>query len=153
ELRGREAISEPFAFDVDIVVPDDMSFGASTALGKQVTLVFSLDDSDVRSVHGLVSELVDEADVIQGFTRHRLHVVPRLHRLSLSATCEVFLNKSVVDIALDKLGGVNLVTDDVQVRLQTPPKPTEFRLQYAETDLALVSRHLERAGIAYSFDH
>jgi type VI secretion system secreted protein VgrG len=153
ELRGREAISEPFVFDLDIVVPEDASFGADTVLGKDVTIVFSLDDQDVRKIHGIVSEIRDEADVAQGYTRHQLRVVPRLHRLSMSFTCEVFLEKSVVDIALDKLGRVNLSGNDVQVRLQSPPGPTEFRLQYAETDLAFISRHLEHAGIAYSFDH
>ncbi|HEY1694006.1 MAG TPA: type VI secretion system tip protein TssI/VgrG [Polyangiaceae bacterium] len=153
ELRGREGISEPFAFDVEVVVPEDQTFGAAQVLGKQATIVFSLDDADVRSVHGIVSAMRDEADSADGYTRHHLHVVPRLFRMALSATTEVFLGKSVVDIALDKLGRANLSGDDVQVRIQAPPKPAEFRLQYAETDLAFVSRHLERAGIAYSFDH
>jgi type VI secretion system secreted protein VgrG len=107
----------------------------------------------VRKIHGIVAEMRDEADTSQGYTRHQLRVVPRLHRLSMSFTCEAFLDKSVVDIATDKLGRVNVNSDDVQIRLQSPPAPTEFRLQYAETDLAFVSRHLERAGIAYSFDH
>jgi type VI secretion system secreted protein VgrG len=153
ELRGREAISEPFAFDVDVIVPEDLSFGAATALANDVTIVFSLGAEDVRSVHGIVSEVVDNPDVTDGYTRHHIRVVPRLHRLSLSRTCEVFLDKSVLDIALDKLGRVNLGSKDVSVRVTNLPKPTEFRLQYAETDLAFVSRHLERAGIAYSFDH
>ena len=153
ELRGREAISEPFAFDVDMVVPDDGSFSAATVLGKDMTIVFSLADEDVRSVHGIVSEVIDQPDIIDGYTRHQIHIVPRLHRLSLSSTCEVFLKKSVIDIALEKLGRVDLRGDDVAVRLQNPPKPCELRLQYAETDLAFVARHLERAGIAYSFDH
>ena len=153
ELRGREAISEPFVFDLDIVVPEESAFSAATALGNDVTLVFSLADEDVRSVHGIVAELLDRQDVVEGYTRHQVRIVPRLHRLALSHTCEVFLKKSVLDIALEKLARVTLRGDDVDVRLTHPPKPTEFRLQYVETDLAFVSRHLERAGIAYSFDH
>jgi type VI secretion system secreted protein VgrG len=153
ELRGREAISEPFAFDLDVIIPDDTSFGAPTVLGKDVTIVFSVGDDDVRSVHGIVSDITDQPYVLQGFTRHQLHVVPRVHRLSLSRTCEVFLKKSVIDIALDKLARVNIGAEDVALHLQNPPKATEFRLQYAETDFAFVSRHLEHAGIAYWFDH
>jgi type VI secretion system secreted protein VgrG len=153
ELKGREAISELFAFELDVVIPEDVTFTPAAVLGKDVSIVFSLADEDVRTVHGMVCEMLDGADVILGHTHHQLRIVPRLYRLALSHACEVFLKMSVVDIALDKLKRVRLTGQDVRVQLSSPPKPTEFRLQYDETDLAFVSRHLERAGIAYSFDH
>ena len=152
EVKGREAISEPFVFDVEVLVPADLAFEATSTLGKTVRLDLFLDETAVRHVHGIVAEAVD-ADPSEEHTRHRLRIVPRLHRLSLNAACEVFLGKSVLDIALEKLGRVGLSGGDVRSKLLHSPSPSEFRLQYEESDLAFVSRHLEHAGIAYSFDH
>jgi type VI secretion system secreted protein VgrG len=152
EVHGREAISEPFFFDVRFLVPGEHAFRAKTALGKSVKLVFSRDGAPVRHVHGIVAEAVD-SDPTEEHTRHRLRIVPRLHRLTLSVGCEVFLGKSVLQIAVEKLARVGVVGDDVRSKVVDPPAASEFRLQYAESDLAFVSRHLEHAGIAYSFDH
>jgi type VI secretion system secreted protein VgrG len=154
ELTGREAISEPFAFDVEVVVPDSVNFEAHAALGKDVSIVIDLDKEEVRRIHGLVCDAADGLDPQAGFTTHRLRIVPRVHRLTLNHACEVFLDKSVVDIARELLGRVGLGPTDVADRLlRAPPEADAFRLQYAETDFAFVSRLLERAGIAYTFDH
>ena len=151
-VNGREAISEPFVFDVELIVPEDLSFRAKTTLGKDVKLTFSVDETQVRHIHAIVAEAVD-GDPAEDYTRHRLRIVPRLHRLTLNTACEAFLDKSVVDIALEKLRRVGLAGADISAKLLNPPSPYEFRLQYTESDLAFVSRHLEHAGIAYSFDH
>src|ERR1700679_4002755 len=151
EVKGREAVSEPFVFDVEVLIPGDTSFSAKSTLGKDVQLVFAMDDIDVRHVNGIVAEAVD-GDLSEDHTRHRFRIVPRIHRLSLNVACEVFLDKSVVDIALEKLTRVGLAGPDISTQVSSPPKPWEFRLQYSEADFAFVSRLLERAGIAYSFD-
>lgn len=152
-LKGREAISEPFAFELDVTAPQDPPLDGAKLLGKAASIVLSQDDADVRTIHGIVAETVDEAEGPQGRTRHRLRIVPRLHRLTLGFTCEVFLGKSVLEIALDKLARAGLVAGDVRPQLAQTPKASEFHLQYCESDLAFVSRHLERAGISYFFDH
>jgi type VI secretion system secreted protein VgrG len=151
EVRGREAISEPFVFEVEVLIPGETSFQARTTLGKDVQLAFLADGSEVRHINGIVAEAVD-GDPVEEFTRHRFRIVPRLHRLTLNYGCEVFLDKSVLDITREKLARVDLAGGDITVNVVNPPKPCEFRLQYCETDLAFVSRHLEDAGIAYSFD-
>jgi type VI secretion system secreted protein VgrG len=154
ELKAREAISEPFVFEVDVVAPEDAAFDAKAALGQTATVVLHLDDREVvRRVHGIVAESIDGLPAPPGHTGHQLRIVPRLHRLTLSAGCEVFLERSILDVAREELARADLGEEDVAVRLRHVPPPREFWLQYAESDFAFVSRHLERAGIAYSFEH
>jgi type VI secretion system secreted protein VgrG len=153
QVRGREAISEPFVYDVEIESHGDAGFDPKAALAAEVALVFELDGAEVRRVHGIVGEVTGGLDALLQSTHHALRIVPRLHRLTLSAACEVFLDRSVLDIARDLLGRASLREDDLHVRLVQAPAAREFCLQYAESNLAFLSRHLERAGIAYSFDH
>jgi type VI secretion system secreted protein VgrG len=152
-LEGREAISEPFAFDVDIDVREGSTFDIEAALGAAVSIVFTYDEEEVRRVHGVVGSIVVGHIRHDRVASHRIRVVPRIHRLTLSASCEVFLERSVIDIARDKLGRVGITPEDIAAKLTHPPDKREFRLQYAESDLVFVSRILERAGVAYWFDH
>jgi type VI secretion system secreted protein VgrG len=153
ELRGREAISEPFWFDIDLVVHDGVPFDVRQALGHAASLVFSSEKEEVRTVHGIVADTVDRLDRDLGYTRYRLRLVPRVHRLSLTSTTEVFLKVGLLDILRTKLERADLGASDLAPRLSALPAARDFWLQYSETDLALVSRHMERWGIFYFFEH
>jgi type VI secretion system secreted protein VgrG len=153
KLEGREAISEPFVFDVDVDATPEAGFDPATTLGTNVRIVFHLEAHAVRSVSGMVAETTKQLHATEGTTRHRLRIVPRLCRLSLSSACEVYLDQSIEDITRLLFQRAALTDHDLRTRFLQPPEPRDFRLQYAETNLTFVSRHLERAGIAYSFDH
>jgi type VI secretion system secreted protein VgrG len=150
---GKEAISQPFGYDVDLVVTDRDGLEDDKVLGAAASLVFERDGLEVRAVHGMITALVDLLDTEAAHTSYRLRLVPRLHRLSFVETQEVFLDLSVPDIIRKKLELVDLGPADVELRLLDKYPPRDFVVEYRETDLAFVSRLAEHLGISYYFDH
>jgi type VI secretion system secreted protein VgrG len=150
---GREAISQPFSWDIEIVVADPDPLSVDDVLGASASLVFARDGLDARAVHGMVTSVVDLLDTEPAHTSYRLRLVPRLHRLTFVETQEVFLELSVPDIVRRKLSLVNLGGPDVDLNLLDKYPPRDIVVQYRETDLAFVSRLAEHLGVSYFFDH
>jgi type VI secretion system secreted protein VgrG len=123
-------------------------------VGTQAALVFEEDGVELRRVHATVAAARDELDANLGYARFRLRLVPRMHHLALVHTCEVFLDRTIPEIIVEKLSRAGLTTkEDVALRLSGTYPKKEFVLQYRETDLAFVSRLAENAGIAFFFEH
>jgi type VI secretion system secreted protein VgrG len=152
-VAGREAISQPFQFDVDFVVTDADGLDPDKVLGANASLVFERDGAEARTVHGMLTSLVDLLDTEPAHRTYRVRLVPRLHRLTFVEMQEVFLGLSVPDIIKQKLSLVNLGPSEVDLRLFDKYPTHELVVQYRETDLAFVSRLAEHLGIAYYFDH
>lgn len=157
-LRGREAISELFEFEIEAVTLSETRPVAGTA----VAIVFVVQGEPIRRVHGIVAEVVDRFDAVSGLAGSRagrsvralrLRVVPRAHQLRLVHTHDVYLDASAVDLARLKLSLVGLGDDDVSVTVVDPPRAREFVVQYREDDLSFVRRLLEHEGISFFFDH
>ncbi len=151
-IVGREAISQPFSYDVNLVVLDTEGLDGEKVVGSLVTLVFEFEGADERTVHGMVTRFVDLYDTEPEHRSYRVRIVPRLHRLTFLDTQQVFLNISVPDLIREKLGLVNLGPDDVSFRLLEKYPMREIIVQFRETDLAFVSRLAEHLGISYYFD-
>jgi type VI secretion system secreted protein VgrG len=150
---AREAISQPFCFDVDVMVAEIDALDGDKVIGALVSLVFEVHGVPTRTVHGMVSSFVDLLDTRPAYSTYRLRIVPRLHRLTFVETQEVFLNISVPDLVKHKLSLVNLGAGDVSFHLLQKYPVREIIVQYRETDLAFVSRLLEHLGISYYFEH
>jgi type VI secretion system secreted protein VgrG len=79
-------------------------------------------------------------------------IVPRIWQLSLSHHSRVFTKMSIPEIIEAVLGENVLSGDDYELRLGTYAKE-EHVCQYRESDLAFLSRWMEREGIYYFFEH
>lgn len=151
---GREAISQPFSFEVELITTDPEGLDGDKVLGAAASLVFERDGHDVRSVHGMLASFVDLLDGEPEHRGYRVCLVPRLHRLTFVETQEVFLDLSVPDIVRQKLSLVNLAASaDADFRLLDKYAARDIVVQYRETDLAFVSRLCEHLGVSYYFDH
>jgi type VI secretion system secreted protein VgrG len=152
KLEGTERISQPFRFDVDLTCIDPAGLDVAKTVGALVTLVFSTGDELVRRVHGVIETVEDRLETEAAYRSYRFQIVPRLRRLALVETSDVFTDASVPEIARQKLElvGLDSALDD---RLLDKYPTREFVVQYQETDLAFVSRLLEHLGISYVFRH
>lgn len=157
-LTGREAISQLFEAELEVVLPGrrtpDHARELDRLLGARATLVWERGGAELRRVHGMLCEvsaaLADEAD-------HRalhLRFVPRAWTLGLVEKIEIFMDRSVPDIVRQvlELHGLT-VGADVDLRLRETYPAREFVVQYAETDLAFLSRLTEQAGISFYVSH
>src|SRR5262245_7316047 len=79
-LAGTEAISEPFRFTLDLLAEQPADFGK--VLGQQATVTLALPNGSGRSIHGIVSRLI-QADPVTAengpdLLHYRAELVPAL---------------------------------------------------------------------------
>lgn len=154
ELRGREAISASFVFEVDVVVLAHGTFDPDEALGLEVEIVILSGGDERRRIHGMVTSVVDRLLARTGHREYALEVRPRFERLSLVETQEIFVGSSVPEIIEQKLTLAGFAKDvDFRFALGSNYSPREFVVQYRESDLAFIGRLTEHLGISYYFEY
>lgn len=145
-LQGREGISMPFEFDIT----GRMEAGAARAeqwSGATCSLILKDAFGNTRTLEGVAAEA--EALIYEdGAAIVTVKLAPAAHMLRLGRDCRYFLEKTVVDIVSEVLGGVSHrweLSESYAVR--------NYTVQYREDDWTFVSRLLEQEGIFYWFDH
>lgn len=146
-LRGREAISELYRFELDLLVKRPLSIPFEKLLDQPVGVHVALSNQVDRLFHGIVSRLVQQARD-DTFTHYRADLVPKPWLLTRRFRSRIFQQKSVPEILQNVLGGF-----DYSLELSEEYPSRDFTVQWAETDLAFVSRLLAEEGIGYFFRH
>lgn len=152
-FSGREAISEPFLFELRVVCTAGQGLPEGALPGEAVTAVIEVDDQEVRRVHGILEHIYDHLTAPEERAVYDLRIVPRAHRLTLVEMQEIYLGRSVPDILRAKLDLNTFGPDESEFRLLDTYPARDIVVQYRESDLAFVSRLTEHAGISYFFDH
>ncbi|MFO0760467.1 MAG: type VI secretion system tip protein TssI/VgrG [Byssovorax sp.] len=152
-LSGREAISQLFSFDLEIVCRDEGGPTAEAMAGATASIVFLRGDKEIRKIHGMIAEVDEQLETEVDTRSYRLRLMPRAFRLTLVETQEIYLDLSVPEIIRQKLDLVGLSGDDVEMRLLGSYPKLELVVQYRETDLAFVSRLAEHLGVSFFFEH
>jgi type VI secretion system secreted protein VgrG len=150
-FEAEEAVSTLYALTVNLVAPLDLDVDAQALVGEQACLTLQLGDGALRCVHGIVARLESwEEGSGDDRRRFRAHVVPALWKLGHVRRSRIFQRMTVPEI-VDKVlraGGV-----EHRASLSVTYRTREYCVQYAESDLAFVSRLLEEEGIFYFFEH
>lgn len=151
-LRGEEALSEPYRFEVELERVDGAELELADLLGQEASLALRWQDGSGRDVHGVADQvtLVGVVGKEELRPRYRVRIVPRLALLSRRGGSRVFQEKAAADVALEVLGDAE-VKARLELRASYPPRP--YCLQWRETDLAFVSRLLAEEGISFRFEH
>ncbi|WP_044235133.1 type VI secretion system Vgr family protein [Chondromyces apiculatus] len=152
-LSGREAISRPFRFDLGIVCLNPDALTAADMEGAEATLVFESEGEELRRVHGMIAEIDDLLSTEVETRSFQVVFVPRVHRMTLVETQEIYMDLNLPGILRQKLELVGLGSEDVEMRLAAEYPPLEFVVQYKETDLTFISRLTEHCGVSFFFEH
>jgi type VI secretion system secreted protein VgrG len=149
-MRGREALSQLFEFEVDMVSPS-FNLDLKKLLGTSLTIEVT-DGGAPRYLNGTVVrfELVGRANETGRHYVYRALVQPWLWYLTRTTDCRIFQNKSVPEVLDEVLGKYGF---EFEKRLTGNYRPWEYCVQYQESDFAFVSRLMEHEGIAYHFEH
>ncbi|MFO0614806.1 MAG: type VI secretion system tip protein TssI/VgrG [Polyangiaceae bacterium] len=140
-LRGHEALSKAFTFELGLVRPDE---DPRAWLGRRASLRMEVGGAG-RELVGTVSRVrIGDAggEIAVQFTSG-------LKLLEHRRTSRVFLALPAVEIARRVLQEHGLTVRAIVAR---PPANHEMALQYRETDLELVERVLAEEGYAYRVD-
>ncbi|QTF56830.1 type VI secretion system tip protein VgrG [Stutzerimonas frequens] len=149
EFRGREAISQPYCFDLELV-SEHPDLDLESLLHRPAFLAFAPDGS---GVHGLVHQAA-QGESGKRLTRYRLTLVPQLAYLAHRTNQRIFQHLSVPQIVGQVLEEHGIQAD--AYRFQLGPviyPPREYCVQYDETDLHFIQRLCEEEGIHYHFQH
>ncbi len=149
EFRGREAISQPYRFDLELV-SERPDLDLQALLHKPAFLAF---DPAGKGIHGLVHRIA-QGESGQRLTRYRLTLVPQLAYLAHRTNQRIFQHLSVPQIVAQVLEEHGIQADAYRFQLGPVVYPTrEYCVQYDETDLHFIQRLCEEEGIHYHFEH
>lgn len=148
-FQGREAVSQPFQFDLELVAPD-LETDLAKILGASVTFELAQASGLQRPFNGVVDQIQQvEADLTGAVYRVRL--VPWTRLLELRTNCRVFQEMSVPDIVDEVLSDHGV--QDIEWRLEGEYQRRVLCVQYRESDWSFIARLLEEEGIAYHYEH
>ncbi|MCH4902641.1 contractile injection system protein, VgrG/Pvc8 family [Pseudomonas sp. B707] len=147
-FTGCEAISEPFAFEIDLLV-DDPHLDLAGLMYRSARLCFG---PCGNGVHGQLHSLVQHE---QGREARlcRARLGPRLSCLGLRYSQRIFSDRSVPQILDQVLREHGISGTRRRFDLQGAYPPRTFCTQYGESDLQLVQRLCGQARIHYHFEH
>lgn len=157
-LTIRDGVSELFRIDALIRAPDpNVDLGA--IVGREATLVIDPGDGTdtVRSWIGVVSHMQLSRGIRRELSREALtestyevRLVPKVWLASHRRNHRIFQGKTIPEIVDQVLEEWSVDRDWKDVERPRYPR-LEYKVQYAESDLAFVTRLLEEAGIAWLF--
>ena len=148
-LRGEEAISRLFLFDIVVRTESELLAHEPTLLGAPATLTMSVADGAPRVVRGIVSALESQGALPHGERRFVVRVRPRMALLRRRQSSRIFQDLTLVDI-------VNRVLDEHHVRrrwqLVGTHRERAYCVQYRETDHDFVTRLCAEVGVFFFFE-
>ncbi|WP_434457310.1 type VI secretion system tip protein VgrG [Stutzerimonas urumqiensis] len=150
EFHGREALSTPFAFDVELI-SERPDLELETLLHQPAFLAFAPNGG---GIHGQVYR-VAQGDSGKRLTRYRLTLVPQLAYLAHRTNPRIFQHLTVPQIVAQVLEEHGILAG-VGHRFDLGPvvyPEREYCVQYDESDLHFVQRVCEEEGIHYHFQH
>ena len=148
EFTGKEAISQPYRFDLELV-SERPDIELESLLHRQAFLSF---DAQGCGVHGQIFR-VGQGDSGQRLTHYQVSLVPRLTYLDRRINQRIFQRKSVPAIIAQILEDHGIQGDAFRFQLGREYPDREYCVQYAESDLAFIQRLCAEIGIHYHFQH
>jgi type VI secretion system secreted protein VgrG len=144
---GREAISEPFHFDLRMH-STNQALDAQTIIGKGVTVTVKDQVGTARYFNGIVKRFAHTgANSQYGF--YSAELAPRLWLLTLGQDRMIYQNQSALDIVKAVLGTFQV---PLELRISgTDYAVREYCVQYDESAFDFISRLMEEEGIFYFF--
>lgn len=146
-LVGREALSQAYAFDVDLLGSTN-ALDPTVLLGKAATVTVQT-ESGVRHLCGLVTRFgLAQEDARQSFYKMRLR--PWLWLATRRSDFRIFQDQTVPEILEAVLGRYG---HPLELKLSRSYRAWNYCVQYGEDDFAFVSRLCEHEGIYFFFRH
>lgn len=147
-FTGSEALSEPFSFEIDVLI-EDAHLDLADLLYRSAFLCFG---AAGEGVHGQLQSLVQHEHG-HGSRLCRIRLGPKLGCLDLRISQRIFSGRSVPQIIDQVLREHGIVGAQRRFELHGDYPVRMFCTQYRESDLQLLQRLCAQARIHYFFEH
>ncbi|MCC4607790.1 type VI secretion system tip protein VgrG [Xanthomonas campestris pv. zinniae] len=148
QLKGEEAISQLFRFDIDLL-SDSKGIDPKALLGKNATVVVETQGGGVRHLDGIVTRFGMQGEDHRYYA-YRLELSPWLWLATRKSDFKIFQGKTAPEIIEQVLGKYGY---PMEKRLTRSYRSWDYCVQYNETDYQFVSRLMEHEGIYYYHQH
>ena len=147
-FTGNEALSEPFAFEVDVLV-EDAHLDLASLLHRSAFLCFG---AAHEGVHGQLQSLLQHE---HGSSSRlcRVQLGPKLSCLALRFSQRIFSGQSVVQMLDQVLKEHGITGAQRRFDCCAEHSPGTFCTQYCESDLQFLQRLCAQARLHYYFEH
>jgi len=153
-FSGSEAISQLYRYEIEIKAPLAAEIDLDEVLDSPASFVTELDGREYP-VYGVLSSL-DESQTAQGYVYYRVILVPKLWRLSIYKTNEIYTYEKSVDKIIETvLEGAGLIADtdyDLGGLDNSHFLQRDYVCQFGESDFDFISRLMENEGIFFYFE-
>ncbi|MDR0634168.1 MAG: type VI secretion system tip protein VgrG, partial [Azoarcus sp.] len=147
-LTGREALSEPFAFHLELDA-DDPNIDTQALIGEVAAVELEAQNGLVRWFSGQIVRASAKGRHGRHW-RYKATLAPKLWHASRRSDFRIWQNLTIPAIANDVLEANAL---RYEWRLKNTYKTWEYLVQYDETDQNFLCRLFEHEGIYYWFEH
>jgi type VI secretion system secreted protein VgrG len=149
EFKGREAISQPFVFELELI-SERPDLDLESLLHQPAFLAFA---PSGNGIHGLIYRIA-QGDSGQRLTRYHVTLRPQLAYLAHRINQRIFQHLTVEKIISQVLEEHGIQSNAYKFELgQTIYPEREYCVQYDESDLHFIQRLCEEEGIHYHFQH
>ncbi|ADU69802.1 type VI secretion system Vgr family protein [Pantoea sp. At-9b] len=152
KLSGREALSESFTLQADLL-STDARIDRHALLGKSVT--FTLPTQNLltpRYLNGKITRVAVRSEELNGtrYAVYALTVEPDVWPMKRDRNLRIFQSQTVPQIVQTLLKEYNV---NVESKLASSYRVWEYCVQYQESSFDFISRLMELEGIYYWFRH
>ncbi|MET1067146.1 MAG: contractile injection system protein, VgrG/Pvc8 family [Pseudomonas prosekii] len=147
-FTGNEAISEPFVFEVDLLI-NDPSLDLASLLYRAAFLHF---DASGNGIHGQFHQ-IEQREHGHASRLCRVRMGPKLACLGQRFSQRIFSARSVPQILGQVLKEHGIVSKDWRLQLSAEYPVRDLCTQYRESDLQFFQRLCAEEGLYYHFGH
>ena len=148
EFKGREALSQPFAFELELV-SERPDLDLESLLHQPAFLALS---PAGNGIHGLIYRIA-QGDSGKRLTRYHITLRPQLAYLAHRTNQRIFQHLTVEKIISQVLEEHGIQADAFRFGLGSVYPERDYCVQYDESDLHFIQRLCEEEGIHYHFQH
>ena len=148
EFSGREAISQPFAFELELV-SERPDLDLESLLHQSAFLALS---QTGNGIHGQIYRIA-QGESGKRLTRYHITLRPQLAYLAHRTNQRIFQHLTVEKIISQVLEEHGIQANAYQFQLGSIYPEREYCVQYDESDLHFVQRLCEEEGIHYHFQY
>ncbi|MDM8348549.1 type VI secretion system tip protein VgrG [Pseudomonas sp. sp1636] len=149
EFSGREALSQPFAFELELI-SERPDLDLESLLHQPAFLAFTPEGG---GIHGLIYRIA-QGDSGQRLARYHLSLRPQLAYLAHRSNQRIFQHLTVAQIIGQVLEEHGIQSDAYAFQFGPTVYPErDYCVQYDESDLHFIQRLCEEEGIHYHFQH
>ncbi|MCQ4313554.1 type VI secretion system tip protein VgrG [Pseudomonas stutzeri] len=148
EFKGREALSEPFTFELELV-SEHADLDIESLIHQPAFLTLS---PVGNGIHGLIYRVV-QGDSGKRLTRYQVTLRPQLAYLAHRTNQRIFQHLTVEKIIAQVLEEHGIQANAFRFGLGSVYPERDYCVQYDESDLHFIQRLCEEEGIHYHFQH